>query len=440
MTEHFQIKDGVLEAYTGREEVLRVPEGIHTIGAGALKACVSLKNLILPSSLRCIMESAFKGCRKLEEVEIPQGVTTIGSYAFHRCHALKRIVLPPSVEELGDCVFLYCDSLTEARISGVRHLGKQVFVNDVLLEILEISPDLEPECICDVFTGCSKLREIIFADGSRYAFPNAVEAAVGQHSLPSLVRLVVTDILRMMELDGRCLLRFQTNLKNVELPEGIESLGKSCFFDKRGILSVTLPKSLKKIGSRAFRNCINLEEICFAGMEVEIEPDAFKNCTSLKSIRIKNRAEYTLTGIAGLVENVSGKAEQTVQNKQDNGVEENKKTSTTVPELVQVIHRQVMGNFRISSTILLKYLGEESRVIVPNGITRIAEEAFAGNEAVDRVILPESVQEIGAEAFRDCLVLQSIIFPEGLSTIGAGAFSQSVKLISANFPSKIKKI
>ena len=82
---------------------------------------------------------------------------------------------------------------------------------------------------------------------------------------------------------------------------------------------------MKKIGSRAFRNCINLEEICFAGMEVEIEPDAFKNCTSLKSIRIKNRAEYTLTGIAGLVENVSGKAEQTVQNKQDNGVEENKK-------------------------------------------------------------------------------------------------------------------
>ena len=70
------------------------------------------------------MESAFKGCRKLEEVEIPQGVTTIGSYAFHRCHALKRIVLPPSVEELGDCVFLYCDSLTEARISGVKHLGE----------------------------------------------------------------------------------------------------------------------------------------------------------------------------------------------------------------------------------------------------------------------------------------------------------------------------
>ena len=104
-----------------------------------------------------------------------------------------------------------------------------------------------------------------------------------------------------------------------------------------------------------------------------------------------------------------------------------------------MIHRQVMGNFRISSTILLKYLGEESRVIVPNGITRIAEEAFAGNEAVDRVILPESVQEIGAEAFRDCLVLQSIIFPEGLCTIGAGAFAHCVKLIRANLLLKFRK-
>ena len=89
MTEHFQIKDGVLEAYTGREEVLRVPEGIHTIGAGALKACVSLKNLILPSSLRCIMDSAFKGCRKLEEVEIPQGVTTIGSHINSRKPSIR---------------------------------------------------------------------------------------------------------------------------------------------------------------------------------------------------------------------------------------------------------------------------------------------------------------------------------------------------------------
>ena len=39
----YLIKDGVLQAYTGREEILIVPDGIHTIGEGAFKACVSLK-------------------------------------------------------------------------------------------------------------------------------------------------------------------------------------------------------------------------------------------------------------------------------------------------------------------------------------------------------------------------------------------------------------
>ena len=43
MTEYYQIKNGILERYTGREEVIEIPEGVHTIGEGALKGCVSLK-------------------------------------------------------------------------------------------------------------------------------------------------------------------------------------------------------------------------------------------------------------------------------------------------------------------------------------------------------------------------------------------------------------
>ena len=414
MEGYYQIRDGVLEAYTGREGVAVVPE-VHTIGKGAFKGCVSLKKIVLPESLVSIQEGAFKGCRNIEEAEIPQGVTYIGNYAFHRCHALRKVVLPPSVEELGDCVFLYCDSLTEIQMPGVKRLGKQVFVNDILLEKLEISKQLEGSCICDVFNGCGKIKEISFADGECVRIPNVVEAMASNMQLPELVRLIIIDVLRMMELEGRCLLRFLTNLKHVEIPEGVESLAKSCFFDKRGILSVTFPASLQFIGSRAFRNCINLEKVSFKGTSIQIEKDAFKNCTSLKTIEDCNGKEYIFTGISGLA-------------------------GTDIPEVVRGIYRQVMGNFRISGTILLKYLGEESRVVVPEGITRIAGGAFAGNEAVDRVILPESIKEIGKEAFRDCLLLQTISFPEGLWKIEASAFENCVKLIRVQLPSKIRKI
>ena len=69
MGDFYRIEDGVLKEYTGREDVIRIPDGIHTIGEGALKGCVSLKRAVLPPGLRRIMGGAFKGCRKLEEVD-----------------------------------------------------------------------------------------------------------------------------------------------------------------------------------------------------------------------------------------------------------------------------------------------------------------------------------------------------------------------------------
>ena len=43
MEGQYQIQNGILERYIGREETIEVPGGIHTIGEGAFKGCVSLK-------------------------------------------------------------------------------------------------------------------------------------------------------------------------------------------------------------------------------------------------------------------------------------------------------------------------------------------------------------------------------------------------------------
>lgn len=415
--ENMQIQNGILISYTGREETLAVPEGVHTIGEGALKGCASLKKVLLPPGLRRILGRAFKGCRKLKEVEIPAEVREIGAYAFHRCHALRSIALPPGVEELGDCAFLYCDSLEEACIPGVRRLGSQAFVNDVQLKKITLSDALEEDCLCDVFTGCGLLADFTFTDGRHFVIPNAVEAVVGEgeRELPPLVRGIAADILRMMKMDGRTVTEFLTNLKHVEIPAGVERIGKSAFFDKRGILSVKLPKSLKEIESRAFRNCISLETVLFEGDGMVIHDDAFKNCTSLKYIWTPDGIRHELKGIGQL-------------------------SGPEVPGLVRTVHRQVLGNFRISGTILLKYLGAESRVVVPEGITIIAEEAFAGNETINSIILPHGLREIGQGAFRDCLLLQTITFPQSLERIGREAFDNCVKLLRIALPGTVTRL
>ncbi len=415
MANYFHVENGVLKSYTGREDTAAVPENVHTIGEGAFKGCVSLKEVILPFGVRRIEAGAFKGCRRLRRIQMPESVSYIGSYAFHRCHGLERISVPESVKELGDCVFLYCDSLTEVRIPGVERLGKQVFVNDVLLKKLEISPCLQEDGICDVFTGCIRITDFSFPDGREVLIPSAVEAVAGNKDIPSLVRTIAVDILRMMELEGRCLAKFLTNLKHVEIPEGIEKIGKSSFFDKRGIISVKFPASLKEIESRAFRNCISLESVVFQEDQVLIREDAFKNCSSLKEVGAADGTSHRIEGIGGFL-------------------------GEHIPLPVRTVRKQVLGNFRLSGRILLKYLGSESRVVVPQGVTVIAEEAFAGNEAVDRVILPDSVEEIGAGAFRDCLLLQTIEFPANLKQIGSGAFENCVKLIRVFLPEGMNRV
>lgn len=427
--QYYQIENGVLLHYTGREEELQVPEGIHTVGEGAFKGCVSLRKVVLPTGLQYIMGDAFKGCRKLEEVVIPDGVRAIGRYAFHRCHALKRAILPCSVEELGECAFLYCDSMEEVQMPGVKRLGMEALANGIALQKLVISRELDERCICDVFTGCGRVREIRYADGETFCIPNVVDAAAGACSVPPLIALVVRDILeRMMELEGRTLVRFRVNIKHIEVPEGIEVLGKSSFYDLRGIVDIRLPKSLRKIESRAFRNCIGLAEVVLGGDGVQIDEDAFRNCTSLKIVRTCDGAVYTFEGLEDIYrQETPDAAKIPVYEK-------------AVPTPVRAIHRQVFGNFRLSGTILLQYLGAESRVVIPEGVTAIAEEAFAGIETIDRVLLPASLREIGAEAFRGCLMLQTIMLPEGLCRIGAGAFLGCVKLLRMALPGQIESL
>lgn len=49
-------------------------------------------------------------------------------------------------------------------------------------------------------------------------------------------------------------------LKNILLPEGLEYLGKQCFYGT-GLESIKIPPALKTIEARMFRECKNLKTI-----------------------------------------------------------------------------------------------------------------------------------------------------------------------------------
>ena len=61
-------------------------------------------------------------------------------------------------------------------------------------------------------------------------------------------------------------------------------------------------------------------------------------------------------------------------------------------------------------------------VVLPNTITTIGNEAFAGCSSLTSVMLPDSVTSIGDGAFGDCTSLTSIIIPKSVTNISDYAF------------------
>ena len=128
----FKIVAGVLEKYTGKSPLVRIPEGVSIIGDDCFSGMELIESIELPTGIIKIGDNAFSGCMRLKyvsfpetlksigngafkesgliEVEIPDSVTTIGKDAFMGCSTLRRVVLPYNPMTF-ERTFKLCDSL-----------------------------------------------------------------------------------------------------------------------------------------------------------------------------------------------------------------------------------------------------------------------------------------------------------------------------------------
>lgn len=107
------VGDGILLAYRGSNGIVTIPDGVKTIGPGALKDHVGITKVILPNSVEIIGEGAFAGCSNLSVTEGGAMVRCIKDRAYQGC-PLQTIRIPASVEEIGLRAFDVADSVKEA--------------------------------------------------------------------------------------------------------------------------------------------------------------------------------------------------------------------------------------------------------------------------------------------------------------------------------------
>ena len=75
------------------------------------------------------------------------------------------------------------------------------------------------------------------------------------------------------------------------------------------------------------------------------------------------------------------------------------------------------GVTRIADSAFAKSTGLDS-VTIPNGVTSIAENAFAGCAGLTAIDLPDSVTSLGNYSFADCISLTTVTVGTGLVSIG----------------------
>ena len=229
---------------------------------------------------------------------------------------------------------------------------------------------------------------------------------------------------------------FCNQITALSLPEGLSGIGQYAFYGCTALRSVTLPESLDLVEYSAFAGCSNLTKV-----EVLAPGCNFFNKTGTLGvsgtttvygytsssaqfyaekygysfISLGDSALYGFCGSAG--ENLRW------QFYPDSGLLE----ITGSGAMREYTDGQLYSN--CEGRFLPPWKDYEiTELSLPEGLTRIGDFAFLGQDGLSEIKLPASLKSIGESAFQGCAGLRSVKLPENLSSVGHDAFKECTQM------------
>lgn len=191
-----------------------------------------------------IGDNAFWGCAFLRNVAVPNTVERIGDEAFARCISLESVCIPASVEKIGKNPFVDLDS------------------------------------------------KVINNESEAYVIENKILYSADRTRLVScLTDAAMVIVPKKVRVIGSLAFTRRAKLKKVQLPDGLERIGRDAFSDCDALEEVVIPVSVKAIAPYAFGGCESLKKVTFLGEVQSLSRTAFSDCFNLYTILVPQGKE-----------------------------------------------------------------------------------------------------------------------------------------------------
>ena len=313
----------------------------------------------------------------LTEVIIQDGITAIDIFAFDGCDRLQSVKIAETVTEIGESAFRGCTNLKSVNIpSGVTKIESYTFYGCSSLESI-IIPDSVTFIGNRAFWGCSSLSKINIPASVTSMYVNPFGSCTNLKAIT-----VDSGNPEFSAIEGVLVYK---NYILFQCPAGYE------------VTEYTVPENIETIYYSAFEGCVNIEKINIGAKVSNILDDAFGDCPKLSTITVdENNIRYKVQNSALFLLNNTWTDGQLIKSE--------------LYELIKCIPTYE-GNF-----------------VIPDGVTKISDSAFAGCSNLTGVEIPESLNVIEQMAFRNCDGLTKITIPGNVSSTGAYVFKGCTNL------------
>ncbi len=376
-------EDGkTLIAFFGSSTELTIPQGVEKIGSFAVYNRWNIKKVVIPDGVTEIGDSAFYVCGELQEIILPDSVQKIGMQAFYGCDAVTRLSIGAGLQEIGDLAFGYVGAaLVEI---GLSESNTSFKLDDGVLytadgKTLLLYPSADTRTSYTVGAGTELLSGFAFCKSNN----------LREIILPSSLKILSGSALVVCD-----------NLRKLVIPDSVHTIQTDAV-SSDGLISLTLGKGVKEISDYAFRGCYRL-------------------------VDVYNRSSIRMDSL--FVSSSIGYSKQVpVYTNPDD-------CKLTTDENGFVFY--VDGD----EVILVDYIGDETDLIIPDGVTKIGDWALSGAVLeLTSVTLSDSVEVIGERAFNG-QKLKKIVCGTGLREIQKCAFQQCSDLEEVVLNSRLEKI